>query len=76
MMNETRTRREQSVTKSGLIPRPVFDTDPSSPHETAPVPSHRESVGETTSTGLVAAVLEGRDATALRDDDNGEDSSR
>ncbi len=75
MINDTRTRREQSVTKSGLIPRPVIETDPTYPHETAPTPSRKEAFGEAASNSLLSVVLEGRDAAAVRDDDNGEDSS-
>jgi len=63
--------RKQAVSKSGLMPRPVFDAEPNLLRERVPEqPEKHVDTGATT--GIMPIVTEGEDCTASRDDDRGE----
>ena len=64
--------RGQAVTKSGLLPRPVFDLDPKVQRETPPPVQNSDQNVNGATTGVIAAVAEGEDRSADRDDDRGD----
>lgn len=71
MFNKSRTK-QQAATKSGLIPRPVFE--PEIRHEpTITMTPHTEDDGG--ATGTMPVITEGEDKSAERDQDTGSRAS-